>query len=212
MPQKPRAILYVDGFNLYHPIDKLGANHLKWLDLQALGNRICQDRGHALVGVVYCTAYRVGDVEKVDRHKKYVEALESTGIVRVERGHYITQDTEQCKNCGVVGTKQTEKQTDINLALSIYSDARCDRFDWAYMLSADSDHAATARFLKLHFPEKMLVTVSPPNKEISPNIMNYADGKRRLNREDIEKCRFPSIIFRVGQHPIRCPKKYELPT
>lgn len=207
-----RAILYVDGFNLYHPINDLRASHLKWLDLTALGRLICQDRGHELVGVTYCTAFQRNDPAKMARHKTYISALESTGIMRIEMGHYMSQDTPPCTNCSTVGTKETEKQTDINVALSLFSDAMQDKFDWAYLLSADSDQAATAKYMRNFFPEKKLVSVVPPGKEISNNIANFVDGKRKLNRDDLEKCRFKSILlFKDGKMPIRCPKEYELP-
>ena len=32
MPRR-RVSVYIDGFNLYHAIDALNENHLKWLDL-----------------------------------------------------------------------------------------------------------------------------------------------------------------------------------
>jgi uncharacterized LabA/DUF88 family protein len=212
MTKKPRAILYVDGFNLYHPIHELRINHLKWLDLTALGRLICQDRGHELAGVTYCTAFQRNDLAKMARHKTYIAALESTGLVKTEMGHYMEQATPKCSTCGVAGTKETEKQTDINVALSLFSDAMHDKFDWAYLLSADSDQAATAKYLRNFFNEKRLVTVVPPNKEISNNIANFADGKRKLNKEDIEKCRFPSIIMpKNGAAPIRCPREYDVP-
>lgn len=208
----PRAVLYVDGFNLYHPINDLRASHLKWLDLTALGRLICQDRGHELVGVTYCTAFQKNDPAKMVRHKTYIAALESTGMVKIEMGHYMEQPTPACINCGKTGTKQTEKQTDINVALSLFSDAMQDKFDWAYLLSADSDQAATARYMRNFFAEKKLVSVVPPGKEISNNIANYVDGKRKLNRDDLEKCRFRSILlFEDGKMPIRCPREYDLP-
>jgi len=31
-----RTIVYIDGFNLYHALDDLRENHLKWVDLWAL--------------------------------------------------------------------------------------------------------------------------------------------------------------------------------
>ena len=34
--KKIRVNAYVDGFNLYHAIDELGHNHLKWVNLRAL--------------------------------------------------------------------------------------------------------------------------------------------------------------------------------
>ncbi|WP_415008079.1 NYN domain-containing protein [Aestuariivirga sp.] len=182
MPQNPRAILYVDGFNLYHPIQRLGASHLKWLDLTALGRLICQDRGHELVGVTYCTAYQRNDPNRLARHKKYIQALESTGLVETVLGHYMEQETDACRHCGIVGTKETEKQTDINLALSVFSDAMHDRFDWAYLLSADSDQAATARFLRDHFEGKSSCYCCPAWKRYLHKHCQLCRGKAKVDK------------------------------
>ena len=206
--KKPlRAILYVDGFNLYHPICELNENTLKWLNLWSLGERICQDRQHKLVGVKYCTAFQKRNVDQLGRHKTYISALEAVGVETIH-GHYIHADSKPCGECGMVTNHLNEKQTDINLALSLFSDAMTDQFDVSYLLSADSDQASTARYMRKFFPEKKLITVSPPNKPISDNVANFADGKRRLNRGDIEKCRFPNYVAPAEGPPIACPKEY----
>lgn len=108
----------------------------------------------------------------------------------------------------MVTTHLNEKQTDINLALSLFSDAMQDEFDFAYLLSADSDQAATGKYLRDFFPSKKIITVSPPNKPISNNVANYAAGKRRINLADIEKCRFPNYVKNLDGGIVRCPKEY----
>lgn len=204
-----RGAFFVDGFNLYHPLRELGRPHLKWLDLWALGELVCRDRGHELVSVTYCTAYQKDSADQKLRHEKYIDALKSRGV-RVLLGHYIMAESKDCYHCGSKSVYPTEKQTDINLALSVFNDARLDKYDWAYLLSADSDQTATAKFMRSSFPDKKLVTVSPPNRGISDNIANFADGKRRLNEGDIEKCRFPSYV-QINGKIIRCPREYDLP-
>lgn len=202
-----RGAVYIDGFNLYHPLCALGDNRLKWLNLWQLSQRILQDRGHTLVSVKYCTAFQRRDVEQLGRHRIYIAAIEAFGVETVH-GHYVHGESKPCGNCGEVTTHLNEKQTDINLALCLFSDAMQDRFDWAYLLSADSDQAATAKFLKQFFPDKKLVTVVPPGQPVSEKVANYADGKRKLNRDDIEKCRLPPII-QTASGLVRCPREYE---
>lgn len=202
-----RGAVYIDGFNLYHPLCDLGDNRLKWLNLWSLSERILQDRQHSLVSVKYCTAFQKRDIEQLTRHKRYIAALEAVGVETVH-GHYLHADSKPCGHCGGVTTHMNEKQTDINLALCLFSDAMLDKFDWAYLLSADSDQAATAKFLKEHFPNKKLVTVVPPSQPISDKVANYCDGKRKLNRDDIEKCRFPNFV-KGAEGLIRCPREYE---
>ncbi len=205
-----RASLYVDGFNLYYSLRELNAPHLKWLGLWQLGEIICQDRQHDLVSVTYCTAFQTDDPEKTARHRKYIDALKHFGVETI-LGHYVKAPIDPCRNCGIGGEKANEKQSDINLALSVFSDAMNNKFDFAYILSADSDQAATARFLRDHFPSKGVITVSPPNKAISDKIASYANGKRKLNALDISKARMPSVIIRDPAEPIRCPRDYDVP-
>ncbi|WGI21591.1 NYN domain-containing protein [Amylibacter sp. IMCC11727] len=205
-----RVGLYVDGFNLYYQLCGLEDNSLKWLNLRQLGERICQDRQHNLVNTTYCSAFRKNDIEAKSRHEKYIEALEATGV-KVELGHYVTGSSEPCSACGTVDNKDNEKQSDINMALSAYSDVANDLVDWVYLLSADSDQAATAFFIRRAFPEKGIITVVPPNQVVSQKTVNHCNGKRLLNRDDIEKCRFPSIIRNPeDQSFIRCPREYDI--
>lgn len=206
-----RAALFVDGFNLYHPLCQLGKNHLKWLDLWSLGELIARDRSHELVSVTYCTAFQKDSPEQTGRHRKYINALKSVGV-EVVLGHYIMSESKPCFHCGSKSNYPTEKQTDINLALSVYADAMKNSFDWAYVLSADSDQAATANFMKRDFPDKKLVTVSPPNRPVSEKVLSAAAGKRRLNEEDIIKCRLPDYFKLPSGNLVRCPIEYSLPS
>ena len=53
-----RVFVYVDGFNLYHAIDDLNQDHLKWVNLWALSEKlIAQDGREQLVVVKYFSAF-----------------------------------------------------------------------------------------------------------------------------------------------------------
>ncbi len=55
LPNGKRAALYIDGFNLYHPIHDKGESHLKWANLWMLGEIFCRPNALNLVKVVFCT-------------------------------------------------------------------------------------------------------------------------------------------------------------
>lgn len=203
------AAVYIDGFNLYHPIHELNLPHLKWLNLWRLSERICQDRSHKLVKVVYCTAYRQDDPSAKQRHGKYIEALDSVGVETV-LGHYI-KSPQECKNCGDIYEKPSEKQTDINIAVHALRDAICSDIKNLYILSADSDQAATFEMLSQAAPNKGRFTVAPPTKKVSRLCKQKATGQLQLTIDDLKHNRFPSIIVRDGNLPIRCPAEYDLP-
>ena len=109
MPE--RAALYVDGFNLYHAIDDLGQNHLKWLNMWALGELIIPSKSQTLVKVTWCTAIRTDDVPKMLRHREYIRALEGTGVTCLQ-GHFA-RETRDCRACGVQWHAPVEKQGDV---------------------------------------------------------------------------------------------------
>lgn len=65
--------VYIDGFNLYHAIDKLKDNRLKWLDLKKLANTLIR-QGESLGDVSFFTAVVTWDKGKENRHREYLAA------------------------------------------------------------------------------------------------------------------------------------------
>ena len=204
-----RSHFYIDGFNLYHSIDDLGESFLKWCNLWKLSEGIAHSRGEALVGVTFCTAYYPGDHGKRIRHEAYKKALEAVGVKCVW-GHYVTEPAS-CKKCNVEWTKRTEKETDINVALELYDDAVRDVYDTAYLITADSDQAATARMLKKRYPNKALVSVAPPGRRHSKDILHHAKGSISLTRDQIERAHFGHAVMVDGVPPVLRPREYNPP-
>lgn len=206
--------MYVDGFNLYHPINELGQPHLKWLNLWAVAERLSEQMQHGPVQrVVFCTAYPKRNRDKRWRHETYSNALRAHGV-HVELGHHIIVERTCPAACGAWEEAESEKQTDINVALSLFQDAHSDVFDIAYLVSADSDQAATGHFLKTHFPQKKLISVAPPRRDHSNKLLGYCDGRAKIDEVMLKACRLPEIILpnppRVHK-AIRCPREYEQP-
>lgn len=205
-----RSALYVDGFNLYHAVRELGDAYLKWCNLWRLGETIIPTHSEELVKVVFCTAYYPGDSQKRWRHDQFMNALRNAGVECVI-GHYIHEERD-CRECGHSWQQPNEKASDLNLGLSLITDAREGVFDRAYLLTADSDQAATARFLKETVEGKSLVTVAPPGRNFSANIEKYADGRIALSRDHIERSLFPqTVLGKNGLPHGRRPREYDPP-
>lgn len=205
-----RSALYVDGFNLYHAVVDLKEPFLKWCDLWRLAEVVVPSKSETVVKVVFCTAYYPGDERKRWRHNQYIAALRAKGVDCV-LGHYVTEP-KGCYGCGNTWNKPTEKETDINVALSLYHDIAVDVVDKAYLLTADSDQAATGGFLQSNYPTKQLVTVAPPGRKFSSDIERYASGGRiALTRDHIERCVMPATVFDDGRPVARRPREYEPP-
>ena len=206
---KAKAALYIDGFNLYHAVNDLGEPFLKWCNFWRLGEIIIPQASEQLVRVVFCTAYYPGDHGKKVRHERLIKALEIAGVETI-LGHF-SKEPASCFSCGHKWDKPTEKASDIHIALSVYEDAVNNVFDTAYMLTADTDQAATARFVKQRFPSKKLVSVSPPGRAHSQHILSFASGKIALSRDHMERALFRRAVAAEGKTPVLRPPEYDPP-
>lgn len=200
-PQGKRAALYVDGFNLYHPIHDRGEHFLKWASLWKLGQIFCKPQSLELVKVVFCTAVPQDDIGKRDRHNAFNAAQIACGVT-VLKGHHVFDPTLN---------KRSEKQSDINVALSLMMDAEDDIFDWAFLLSADSDQAATASFFSSRHPKKGLIGVAPPTKSVPDKVMSHCIAHFEMTFDHLEEALMPELVPGRSGHPIRRPPQYAPP-
>lgn len=204
-----RAAVFIDGFNLYHSIDDLNEPYLKWSNYWRMSELIVASDEHVSM-VVTATAYHPGHGKRV-RHEKHLKALRNVGVT-VLLGHYAQEDVS-CRICDHQWRKNTEKEGDINLALAVLDAAYKDLFDHAYLVTADSDHAATAKLLVKRFPNKQISSVSPPGRAHSRSILNHArKAKRTLNRDLMDLSVFPKIVpSKAGLQAIVRPFEYDPP-
>jgi hypothetical protein len=80
---KKRIIVFIDGFNLYHAIDTLHQDHLKWLDLRSLSEAFSKKSSEQIETVYYFTALATWLPDCMQRHKAYIKALESRNVTTV---------------------------------------------------------------------------------------------------------------------------------
>lgn len=103
-----------------------------------------------------------------------------------------------------------EKATDINLALAAYEDAADDIFDTAFIVTADTDQAATFAFIKRRFPAKRLFVVTPPGRALSKHLLALADGKVQISERMLDDCVIPETIGE-GVATVHRPHEYDPP-
>jgi len=82
-------------------------------------------------------------------------------------------------------------------------------FDHCYLVTADSDQAATARLLKSNFPQKRLTTVVITGRHHSKAILPHADAKITINVTHLERSLFPKLI--TGANAVLRPSEYDPP-
>jgi hypothetical protein len=206
---KLRGGFYVDGFNLYHAIDDLKKPYLKWLSLRSLASRVARGHAHVVDRIVFCTAFFPGDFDKRKRHEAYNAAQIAEGV-QVLLGH-TTKEPMSCKACDHRWDQPREKETDINLALSIFSDVSSGRVDVVFLVTADTDQAATLRFVRRLYPAIKVVVVTPPGREKSKHLRDLSTANLALVEADLDAAVLPAMLHDPNGKLIVRPQSYAPP-
>ncbi len=189
-----RAIAYIDGFNLYFGMKSAGLRHYYWLDLHKLADHVARDFGLNLVATKYFTARLrpPSDQAKMLRQTTYLDALMCSKSIEIVYGSYRS-DIRRCRQCSAEHMQHQEKKTDVNIAIHLLEDAIADRFDTAFLFSADSDLSPALEGLRRVASSKRVITVFPPRRG-SEELRKLARDIRRLRKRDFERCQLPTRI------------------
>ena len=93
-----------------------------------------------------------------------------------------------------------EKGSDVNLAVQLLNDAWLDLFDWAVVVSNDSDLAEALRLIKEQHGKKILLvpTFSKKGKNLmkgpTSKLLKYADELRYIRESSLRKSQLPDVI------------------
>lgn len=183
---------YIDGFNLYHSILSLNNDSLKNVNLR----KLCQYyllKNDVLNDVYYFSAlpYHLEGANqgKVARHKNYIKVLKEVNVKTI-LGKFKSK-TQKCKNCLANYISYEEKQSDINIAITMLSDAYENKFDKAVLLTADTDFVSTIIKIKEKFPQKQILLLVPPNRnKIASELRKYANKHFQINAKILQTCLF----------------------
>jgi uncharacterized LabA/DUF88 family protein len=102
-------------------------------------------------------------------------------------------DTKTCNRCSAIIYFPTEKQTDVNIASEILVDAFHDRFDIAFIVSADSDLCGPIRYVRQLFPAKKVFVAFPPMRS-SNDLEGVASGVENIVKKKFRESQFPENI------------------
>lgn len=190
-----KVITYIDGYNLYHGLRDKGWKRFYWLDLQKLSEQFLKDY-QTLVEIKYFTAIIKQPENKRLRQKEFLEALQTLPNLRIFHGHFLS-DNITCRRCGHTYTTHHEKMTDVNISVELLKDAFQDRFDVAFLISADSDLVGPIRTLQELFPQKKVISIFPPERWSSA-LKRVSRGVLRIGSSDLSKSIFPDQINKDG--------------
>ena len=214
---KTRVAVYYDGFNMYHALSRLSANHLKWVNLRRLSELLIKPRSEQLVRVCYFSAFaehfrRTKQEPSLHRHYQYVAALEAKGV-EFFPGNFSrrTFRFQQKKHYQSIWQRREEKQTDVAIGVQVTRDAYRDLFDTCLIVSCDTDMLPVFRLLRDEFPQKRAITVAPPRREHHQSLIETAADSAVIKQSQIEKALFGARVVHQGAVVARRPAEYRPP-
>ena len=213
----PRALFFVDGFNLYHSVIRAqqalpGITH-KWLDLIALAkaNLLSLGPTEVLAGVHYFTAYAdhlaLTDPAKITRHRAYVRALTASGVI-AHFGHFKAKDT-WIESAQAYHRIWQEKATDVGIVAELFRLAHHDAFDVAVIVSGDVDYAPALPVFHELYPRKRLVFSFPYDRK-NRELDRLALGSFTLSKEAYSQHQFPEAVRLPSGKFVVCPLSWRV--
>lgn len=195
----PRVSFLVDGFNVYHSLREAagGAKTLNWLDLDALCRSYLQLFGKTAVleRVYYFSAFaewrKKTDPTVVDRHKAYIAALGSKGVI-VQVGRFKVKDV-WCKNCKQYHKTHEEKETDVAIGAKLLELFITNVCDLAVLVCGDTDIVPAVTTAQRLFPSKTVVCGFPFNRT-NAELQQLCPGSFKMGAKQYARYQFPTPI------------------
>jgi uncharacterized LabA/DUF88 family protein len=211
-----KTVVYVDGLNLYYGL--LRGTAFKWLDLYRLFQDHVLGAMTRVETVRYYTAPVKGsasdDPASPRRQQTYLRALKAYHGDRVEiiqgsidRTTPILRLLNALQD-GLVSKVRvvqfTEKETDVNLAADLISDAWRGRCEQAVICSNDRDLVGALAAVRRDHPRVEIGLVAPVRDQryVSCYLSNLANWHKALNPVHIARSQLPE---RIPGTLLRCP-------
>jgi uncharacterized LabA/DUF88 family protein len=187
----PRVRAYIDGFNLYHAIDRIGNPLLKWVDHYRLVRSLLKT-GETLESVHFFTAVWRFDRAKQQRHVNFLKACRAVGI-DVHEGNFKKGD-KYCHDFGRYCRFREEKQTDVAIAVKVISDVLTKAVDRIILFTADTDQIPTVDYARQCGVAVSLVF--PPGRgSEARDLAARANESRELSAEHISAYPLPRSVL-----------------
>lgn len=200
--EKIRTAIFIDGFNVYHALDRHKKYHkYKWLNFEELGRHYIE-RNDEIVKILYFTAYAYWYPDKVQRHKILMKALRANNIIIV-LGKFKEKD-RYCPLCCRGYKTHEEKQTDVNIVTCLFEAAIRDEFDKAIIISGDTDLIPAIKSLKALYSAKRIGAVIPIGRQ-AKELIQVCDFHRKMKETHLASSRFAEKITLPNGKSIECP-------
>lgn len=211
-----RAAAFVDGLNLHHGLRDAALLRYRWLDVEAMADSLAAEAGASLGmslnvnRVVYCTS-PVVDKRAARRQDVYLQALQQhCARLEIRRGTY-EEKVRECAHCGARVGFQTEKQTDVNLAVEMMLETARpsgQRADVHLLVTGDTDLLPAIRAVRSCGIE--VVAIAPPARARARGSFNAVASKTlRVLERHLRDNLLPDVVELTRPHgetyPLRPP-------
>ena len=202
-----RIVFLIDGFNLYHALDYRREYHkYKWVNLAKLSACFVTDKRDSVAGVFYFTTLATWDPGKVSRHRLFIRAQEAHGV-NVVYGEFKRKD-RFCPLCRKRFRSVEEKQTDVNIAISLFRLAVSDSYDKAIIISGDTDLTPAVKAVQATFPTKQIGVVLPIGRA-SEDFKQTADFHYKMKEMHLKTSRFDDAVVLSDGTRLSCPPNWK---
>jgi len=216
LPRKT-VMVYIDGFSLYKGMLQRTFPEYKWLNLEALVERLFPRR--EVTSVKFFTALLkplTNDPGVGQRQQVYWRALRTTGVEIVEgkfnfSKQYLPLHPEELDESGRVKTVQVkrpeEKGSDVALASHLIVDAMENRADSYALVTNDSDLLPPLQLLSARGKDLTLVSVA--NEKYNKAFVSAGlRSIRQIRRGTLDSSQFPPTIRDAEGLTIRKPPSW----
>ena len=198
-----RAIVYIDGFNLYHGLMQAQLGRSRWLDLSAMSRSLLGDNRRLELVRYFITRVR-SRPEDEERQSVYIDALRAHGSIEIDFGFFLRKKDIECRRCQNSWPDYEEKKTDVNIAVRLLNDAFDDRFDVALIVSGDSDLVPAVESVRTRHPDKRLIVAFPPMRR-SFDLEVAAHASFGIRNRQIRGSRLPDPVITPEGIALRAP-------
>ncbi len=199
-----RVAFLIDGLNVYHSmkaaLDSGLVQHAKWLNYVDFCQSLLRDvvffrSDSVLSSVNYFTALatHIPDCSLVQRHRTLIEVLDSLGTKTV-LGNFKKKKVTCKAQCGLRFVSCEEKETDVNIAISLLRLFLNDQCDTAVVMSDDTDLVPAISAAKEIYPNKR-IGVAFPYKRSNSHFKKVADFTFKLSAERYQQYQLAEVCF-----------------
>lgn len=121
------------------------------------------------------------------------------------------EKTHECHKCKASWKVHSEKESDVNLALGLISEAHAKTFDHALILTADSDQCPSIRMVKKLFPALGIEVLTPPLGYDLANELRGIAPTRKIKLKHLHNNLLPQAITLADGTQVVRPTDYDPP-